>query len=156
MRQRLGTFKDDGRKPKSNPAADHGDAVHSGISAVSDVLADPHYRALDTVVDRFMYFLRWAHERNPETFKRVLTMEGKRRRYFAESAEELHRTGQSVNPKQIPNSPFWVVTNNSTPRKQEILGEVLGRLGDDAATVAEAKRSLAEEPIVDIERLEIG
>lgn len=139
-RQRLGTLKDDGRKPESNPAADPADAVHSGTSEVLDVLADPRYRARNTAVDRFMYLLRWAHERNPEAFKRVVSAIGGREKYFTDRAEELR------DPKQILGSSIWVETNNDTPRKQKILGEALGLLGYDAATVTEAKHSLAGSP----------
>ncbi|MBD4685499.1 replication initiation regulator SeqA, partial [Xanthomonas citri pv. citri] len=37
--------------------------------------------------------------------------------YFSKSEEALLSHGSSVKANQIPDSPFWVVTNNNTARK---------------------------------------
>lgn len=129
--------RQDGHKLEPNLAGGPAEAVHSGTSEVSIVLASAEYRALNTAVDRFMYLLRWAHERNPETFKRVLAIRG-RKKYFTERPEELR------DPKQILGSSIWVETNNETPRKQKILGEALERLGYDATESRRLTDALAK------------
>ena len=48
---------------------------------------------------------------------------------FASSKEELLKSGSSTNPKAIPDSGFWVVTNNNTAKKLAMLSQVLQILG---------------------------
>ena len=43
--------------------------------------------------------------------------------------EALLENGSSTNPKAIPDSPFWVVTNNNTAKKTNMLEQVLRNLG---------------------------
>ena len=52
--------------------------------------------------------------------------------YFGNSAAELTETGTSTNPKQIPNTEFWVITNSNTTRKKMMLTETAIKLGDSA------------------------
>jgi negative modulator of initiation of replication len=65
----------------------------------------------------------------------VLSIEGNRRKYFASELKALTEKGSSTNPRPIPDSPFWVITNNSTAKKAEILSEVFRLLGYEAEPV---------------------
>ncbi len=56
-------------------------------------------------------------------------MKGRERDYFAESSQELEAHGSSIKPKEIPDSSFWVVTNNNTPRKKLIINGAALALG---------------------------
>ncbi|MFP3354552.1 replication initiation regulator SeqA, partial [Pseudoalteromonas sp. SIMBA_153] len=38
-------------------------------------------------------------------------------------------SGNSTNPKQIPDSPFWVITNTNTTKKKAMLTQVAEKLG---------------------------
>lgn len=78
---------------------------------------------------RFLFILSWAFRKHEKDFKKVVTIEGNRRKYFAPDPETLLRSGSSVNPRQIPDSPFWVITNNSTAKKCEMLSDVFRMLG---------------------------
>ena len=80
-------------------------------------------------VDQFLYILSVAYELNTQHFGSVESIKGKNRVYFAQSKEKLLETGSSTNPKQIPNSEFWVVTNNNTAKKVTMLKQVLDTLG---------------------------
>ncbi len=58
-----------------------------------------------------------------------MTIRGRDRQYFARSEEALLTSGNSTNPKAIPSSPFWVVTNNNTTKKKSMLTQVAQKLG---------------------------
>ncbi len=85
-------------------------------------------------VDLFLFMLAQLHELHPQDFAQVEKIKGKNRVYFATSKEALLKTGSSTNPKQIPGSAFWVVTNNNTAKKVAMLEQVLQLLGYDQKT----------------------
>ena len=80
-------------------------------------------------VDQFLFVLSAAHKLNAENFASVESIKGKNRTYFAKSKAALLENGSSTNPKAIPDSPFWVVTNNNTAKKTNMLEQVLRNLG---------------------------
>jgi negative modulator of initiation of replication len=47
------------------------------------------------------------------------------------SEEILTASGSSTKPKQVPQSPFWVITNSNTTRKKMMLTEAAMLLGYD-------------------------
>jgi negative modulator of initiation of replication len=49
--------------------------------------------------------------------------------YFAHKQADLLEAGSSTNPKPIPNSDFWVITNSNTTRKKMMLTEAALKLG---------------------------
>jgi negative modulator of initiation of replication len=82
-----------------------------------------------TQTRKFLHLLSWAHTKHPQDFEKVLTIEGSRRKYFADDPQTLLQSGASTNPRPIPNTPYWVVTNSSTAKKAEILSDVFRLLG---------------------------
>jgi negative modulator of initiation of replication len=98
----------------------------------------------NTVVKRMLEILSFVyHQKGEEAFNRVETyVTGRSRKYFGRSEKELSKTGTSVNPKRIPGSPFWVITNNATDRKVELLKEVLELLEYENAAIQRALSAL--------------
>ena len=86
------------------------------------------------VVGKFIYILQRLHKTQPKRFYEVLSIRGPSRVYFAMSKEALLAAGSSTNPKQIPDSPYWVVTNNTTDKKREMVTSVCRKLGYGAKT----------------------
>ncbi|MBT0587309.1 hypothetical protein [Alteromonas oceanisediminis] len=84
--------------------------------------------ACNTVVERFLVLLSGLASQTND-FSAVLAIKGKGRDYFANSKEQLLATGSSTNPKAIPETQFWVVTNNNTAKKAAILRQVADTLG---------------------------
>lgn len=80
-------------------------------------------------VGRFLFLLAALYRAHPNSFHKVLEVRGRERDYFAQSSEQLEAHGSSIKPKEIPQSPFWVVTNNNTPRKKLIINEAALALG---------------------------
>ncbi|WP_199611775.1 replication initiation negative regulator SeqA [Flocculibacter collagenilyticus] len=98
-------------------------------SNVFDFLNKEDLNMQKNVVSRFLFILSLLNRAHKDSFNVVLDIKGRNRLYFAETEEELNSSGSSTNPKQIPNSPFWVLTNSNTTRKKMILTEVATHLG---------------------------
>jgi len=109
---------------------------------LSECLTDPHFRAQSSVLGRFLFILGWIYRRNPNEFSKVLTISGRSRKYFGRSSEELEQSGRSVMPQRIPDSPYWVTTNNDTPKKRRVLEDVLRVLEYSRAAIEQAKKTL--------------
>ena len=91
-------------------------------------------------VGRFLLILAALYRVHSENFDVVTEIRGRGRLYFAKNAEELAQSGSSTKPKQIPQSPYWVITNTNTTRKKMMLTEVASALGysqNDAEKIRE-------------------
>lgn len=84
------------------------------------------------VVGRFLLILSALYRVNKPRFDKVLQIKGRDRLYFALSETELAESGSSTKPRQIPESPFWVMTNSNTTRKKMMLTEAAIALGYNA------------------------
>lgn len=111
---------------------------HNGLGEVFDFLVDPNYRILSNAVKKFLFILSWAYKKNLPQFDKITMIQGNRRKYFSKEKFDLEQSGSSVQPKQIPGSPYWVITNNDTPKKKVILYEVLTVLGYDETEIKKA------------------
>ena len=81
------------------------------------------------VVGRFLFILSALHRTHKSMFDSVLEIKGRDRIYFAKSKEALLESGSSMNPKNIADSEYWVMTNSNTTRKKMMLHEVAIGLG---------------------------
>ena len=96
---------------------------------VFDLVSRQDLQAESSVVGRFLYLLSVLARVHKKQFNKVLDIKGRNRLYFATSAEALSEAGSSTNPKQIPNTGFWVITNSNTTRKKMMLTETAIKLG---------------------------
>ncbi len=80
-------------------------------------------------VGRFLLILAALYRVHNQHFSTVCNIRGRDRLYFAASEAELSASGSSTKPRQIPDSPFWVITNSNTTRKKMMLTEVGRALG---------------------------
>ena len=92
-------------------------------------------------VGRFLLILAALYRVHADTFSSVCEIRGRDRLYFAKTEEELAESGSSTKPRQIPESPYWVITNSNTTRKKMMLTEVAIALGY-SATDTESIRDL--------------
>lgn len=91
-------------------------------------------------VGRFLLILAALYRVHQQTFSAVTDIRGRDRLYFATSEKELAASGSSTKPRQIPDSPYWVITNSNTTRKKMMLTEAAIALGydeQDAAMIRE-------------------
>lgn len=103
--------------------------------ALRDYSQSPSFLASRSVVDQLLSLLSFLYKDNTDKFGILETMEGRRRKYVARSEQELDDSGKSVNAKRIPNTNYWVVTNNSTDNKKLLLSQALTLLGYSQDTI---------------------
>ncbi len=73
-------------------------------------------------VNRFLRILSVLYRTNPESFANAVEpLQGHTRLYFARDEATLLSYGTHTKPKQIPESPFWVITNTNSQRKMLML-----------------------------------
>jgi negative modulator of initiation of replication len=93
-------------------------------------------------VGRFLLILAALYRAHPRQFKVVTEICGRDRLYFAHTEAELAASGSSTKPKQIPESPFWVLTNSNTTRKKMMLTKAATSLGYDHSDVEKIRELL--------------
>lgn len=100
--------------------------IEDTVTKLETILESEHFINENKNVVRFIMLLAALYRSNPEAFaKATENVRGNERIYFSQSEEEILATGSSVKAKQIPDSPFWVITNNNTARKGLILKAVM-------------------------------
>ncbi|WP_306518500.1 replication initiation negative regulator SeqA [Rheinheimera sp.] len=96
---------------------------------VFDILSKQDLQAELSVVGRFLIILSALARAHKAQFAKVLDIKGRNRVYFGRKEADLLEAGSSTNPKPIPNSEFWVITNSNTTRKKMMLTEAALKLG---------------------------
>lgn len=97
--------------------------------SVFDFISPQDLSAEQSVVGRFLFILSALSRAHRSDFAQVLEIKGRNRLYFGQSESSLLEAGSSTNPKPIPNTDFWVITNSNTTRKKMMLTEVASKLG---------------------------
>lgn len=108
--------------------SDRGNIIESNVS-VFDFINREELATQRGAVGRFLLILAALYRVHPDQFNNVCDIRGRDRLYFALSEEALAESGSSTKPRQIPDSPFWVITNSNTTRKKMMLTEVAISLG---------------------------
>jgi negative modulator of initiation of replication len=93
-------------------------------------------------VGRFLLILAALYRAHPEHFSVVTEISGRDRLYFANSENKLAESGSSTKPRQIPESPFWVITNSNTTRKKMMLTKASISLGYSESDVEKIRELL--------------
>lgn len=96
---------------------------------LAEILESSKVKHARGVVGKFLEILSAIYLQNNKEFDTVLAIQGRDRIYFAKSKKEIEASGNSTQPKQIPATPYWVMTNSPTPQKKEMLRGVLKALG---------------------------
>lgn len=109
--------------PQTKKAKKHSDNI---VFQLESLLQSEHITNETKNVVRFTTLLSALHRADPTAFaKATENVRGNERIYFARSEEEILATGSGAKAKQIPDSPFWVITNNNSARKGLILKAVM-------------------------------
>lgn len=87
-------------------------------------------------INRFMLVLSTLYRDNPESFTQATEIKGRKRVYFSQDPEALRASGSTTKPKQVPDTPFWVITNTNTSRKQNMVAQLMASMGYDEALTA--------------------
>ncbi len=115
-------------------------SVEPVVGSVYDYINKEELAMQRGAVGRFLLILAALYRVHTQQFKVVEEIRGRDRLYFASTEAALAASGSSTKPRQIPDSPFWVITNSNTTRKKMMLTEVAIALGypeDDAEKIRE-------------------
>ncbi|MEA9439177.1 replication initiation negative regulator SeqA [Aeromonas caviae] len=82
-------------------------------------------------INRFMLVLSTLYRDNPEGFTQATEIKGRKRVYFSRDPEALRASGSTTKPKPVPDTPFWVITNTNTSRKQNMVAQLMTSMGYD-------------------------
>lgn len=119
-------------EPKKVKAPDAVTPVKQKSANVFNILNKEELAMQKGVVGRFLFILSAFYRTHKTDFSAVLEIKGRDRVYFATSKEDLINSGSSMNPKNITDSEYWVMTNSNTTRKKMMLHEVALCLGYSA------------------------
>ena len=120
-------------------------AVHDETRTdIETHLASTNFRYTRGVVGKFLSVLGFIYGRHPKDFGNVENIKGRGRLYFARDKDTLNQAGQSVNPKQIPGSPYWVISTTPTILKQEILEKVMKMFNYSSSEIRKVVLAVAE------------
>lgn len=99
------------------------------VKAMRSLLISDEFAAKDKAIDRFMLVLSHLYQLSSEDFATAAQVKGRTRVYFADNKETLLASGKTTKPRLIPDTPFWVITNNNTNRKRQMVQQLMERMG---------------------------
>lgn len=102
------------------------------VKAMRSLLISDEFASLKKAIDRFMLVLSTLHDVDPARFSEATQVKGRKRVYFANNEETLLANGNTTKPKAIPGTPFWVITNNNTSRKRQMVEQLMSRMNFQA------------------------
>ncbi|MCW9699595.1 replication initiation negative regulator SeqA [Avibacterium sp. 20-129] len=98
------------------------EAIQKVVSKVRELIQSTDFQQESKAVVRFLAILRVLYRTNPESFAQATeSLQGRTRVYFARDEGTLLMAGNHTKPKQIPNTPYWVITNTNSGRKMLML-----------------------------------
>ncbi len=133
----INELKDLAKLPKKKQPLNQQEKI---VKQVEFVLASSSFINETKGVNRFLQLLAAIYRADPDGFSHATeNVQGSERIYFARDEQTILATGSSVKAKQIPDSPFWVITNNNTERKGIILCALMNAMELPEELVARIK-----------------
>ena len=119
---------------KVNAAPESSDAIKPAVKKQPDAVTQKTIEKLEALLNseafkqenkaviRFLNILTILYRTNPEGFALATeSLQGRTRVYFARDEGTLLMAGNHTKPKQIPDTPYWVITNTNSGRKMLML-----------------------------------
>jgi negative regulator of replication initiation len=123
-------------------------AAESNLSASPGIqvhLQSQAFRSLATAQEKFLSILDLLRRLHPNTTQFLdiaCTITGRKRKYFAQTPEEVEECGTGAKAMRITrNYPLYVDCNNSTESKRQILRKLMEALGEYEEADIEAAAS---------------
>lgn len=103
----------------SNPVKDK-------VRAMRELLLSDEYADQKRAVNRFMLVLSTLYSLDAKGFADATeSLHGRTRVYFAADAKTLLQSGNQTKPKEVPGTPYWVITNTNTGRKCGMIEHIM-------------------------------
>lgn len=104
-------------------------AQNTPMSIMQLLLNSDEFTKENRAIGRFMLLLSTLYGIDNQAFCDATLLKGRKRVYFSDNKDILLASGQTTKPKQIPQTPFWVITNTNTGRKQQMVLQLMERMG---------------------------
>ncbi|WP_318389032.1 replication initiation negative regulator SeqA [Enterobacter sp.] len=102
-----------------NPAKDN-------VRAMRELLLSDEYADQKRAVNRFMLVLSTLYSLDAKAFADATeSLHGRTRVYFANDEKTLLQSGNQTKPKEVPGTPYWVITNTNTGRKCGMIEHIM-------------------------------
>ncbi|WLI78321.1 replication initiation negative regulator SeqA [Kosakonia sp. H02] len=96
------------------------------VRAVRELLLSDEYAEQKKAVNRFLLILSTLYSLDDKGFtESTESLHGRTRVYFAADERTLLQNGNQTKPKQVPNTPYWVITNTNTGRKCSMIEHIM-------------------------------
>ncbi|MFG6654336.1 replication initiation negative regulator SeqA [Scandinavium sp. M-37] len=96
------------------------------VRAVRELLLSDEYAEQKKAVNRFLLVLTTLYSLNNKAFAEATeSLHGRTRVYFAVDEATLLKNGNQTKPKQVPETPYWVITNTNTGRKCSMVEHIM-------------------------------
>lgn len=106
------------------------------VRVMRELLLSDNYAEKNKAIDRFMLVLSTLHSIDPLSFQKSTDeLHGRTRVYFAGDEHTLLANGKQTKPRHIPKTPFWVITNTNTPRKRNMVEQIMQGMGFPVNTI---------------------
>ena len=113
-------FEEEINKPVIRKQSD--EVMQKTITKLESLLNSEEFKQENKAVVRFLNILTILYRTNPEGFALATqSLQGRTRVYFARDEGTLLMAGNHTKPKQIPDTPYWVITNTNSGRKMLML-----------------------------------
>ena len=113
-------FEEEINKPVIKKQSD--EVMQKTITKLEALLNSEAFKQENKAVIRFLNILTILYRTNPEGFALATeSLQGRTRVYFARDEGTLLMAGNHTKPKQIPDTPYWVITNTNSSRKMLML-----------------------------------
>ncbi|WP_054672344.1 replication initiation negative regulator SeqA [Parasalinivibrio latis] len=102
------------------------------VKEMRSLLISDEFAAQEKAIGRFMMVLSALYRIDSQAFADATSLKGRTRVYFGDSEQTLLESGKTTKPKQIPSTPYWVITNTNTGRKRQMIEQVMAKMGFSA------------------------
>jgi len=100
--------------------------IKDKVRAVRELLLSDEYAEQKKAVNRFMLVLSTLYSLDNNAFALATeTLHGRTRVYFSADEQTLLQNGNHTKPKQVPGTPYWVITNTNTGRKCSMVEHIM-------------------------------
>ncbi|CAH0539114.1 replication initiation negative regulator SeqA [Vibrio marisflavi] len=113
-----------------------------GVKEMRSLLISDEFAGLKKAIDRFMLVLSTLYRIDSRSFSEASQVKGRKRVYFADNEKTLLANGNTTKPKAIPNTPFWVITNNNTSRKRQMVEQLMVRMNFSTELIEKVTNSI--------------
>jgi negative modulator of initiation of replication len=97
-----------------------------GALYLEELLDAGDIAAQKKAVNRFISLLSILYSIHPQQFdEATLSLHGRTRVYFAKDQQTLLENGNHTKPKQVLDTPYWVITNTNSERKRNMIEHIM-------------------------------